>query len=343
MSFQPQYVITDKLLKLVASAEASKEIIENSLIVPLWERNFQNNALVRSVHHSTALEGNRLDFDEAKSIVAGNSISTVRIRDVKEIINYRDVIGFVSGTQLKALTIGLINSIHGHLGKGILEDKYLAKFRKNNAVIVNSRTEEIVFEASAPEDLTDEINDLIVWDKSAALELHPLIRAGIIHYEFVRIHPYADLNGRTARILTTWSLYRDGYDIKRFFSLEEYYDQNPKRYYDALDSGHSGDLSYWLEYFSEGVSEELLRIKKKILSVSRDVKLKNQIGQIALNEKQLEIIKYLEDKGEIRNPDFSILFPDLSEDTILRNLSDLIKKQIVKKLGRTKAARYVLK
>ena len=66
MAYQPVYRITNKILTSVSRSEAAKEIIENSPLVPMWERKFQGQALVRSVHHSTALEGNELSIDDTE-------------------------------------------------------------------------------------------------------------------------------------------------------------------------------------------------------------------------------------------------------------------------------------
>lgn len=340
MPFQPQFVITNNILTSVANAEAARQIIDNALLVPHWERKFRNNAIVRSIHHSTAIEGNELGLDETRKIIRGENVSTYRARDVKEIVNYRDVIGFISEIEYKYLTTSLLFEIHQILGKGILPDKYLGSTRKKNAVIINSESGEVVFDAPTAAELDSELDELINWDKQT--DLHPLLKAGVMHFELVRIHPFVDLNGRTARIAATWSLYRDGYDIKRFFSLEEYYDQNVTRYYDSLDSAHDGDMTEWLEYFVTGLAEELQRIKEKVLALSRDHQLREKLGQVALNERQIMIINYLEQHQEMRNPDFNEIFPDISDDTVLRDLKDLNEKGIIKKRGRTKGAKYVL-
>lgn len=340
--YKPSYTITNDILTYVSFAEAAKSMIENAALVPSWERSFRNQALVRTVHHSTAIEGNALDINQAKRLVAGESIESVRLRDVKEISNYRDVVGFISGIEDKYVTIGLLLDIHKRLGSKILPDEYLGVFRDKKVVIVNSTSGEVVFDAPDPDEIKYEIDELIKWDEGSNGIIHPLIKAGILHYELVRIHPYIDLNGRTARILATWSLYRDGYDIRKFFSLEEYYDQNPKLYYESLDSAHEGDLTNWLSYFTRGVAEEFERIKTKVLGLSRDRKLRSKLGQVALNERQVSIITFFEQKDELKNPDFVELFPNISDDTILRDLKDLIDKGIIKKLGRTKGAKYIL-
>lgn len=341
MSYKPEYTITNDLLNYVAEIHASKEIIDNAPLVPSWERSFRNQAIVRTVHHSTAIEGNSLDIDEAQKIVSGDKIESFRTRDIMEIINYRKVIIYISDNKSKYLTEEFLLKVHSILGEKILATDMLGKFREQNAVVVNSLTGEVVFDAVSVSDIQNEINDLIEWDTTVK-NCHPILRAGILHFELVRIHPFVDLNGRTARILATWSMYRDGYDFKKFFSLEEYYDQDLSLYYDAIDSAHSGDLTHWLEYFTKGVGEELTRIKNKVLSLSMDRRLKLKVGQVALNERQIKIIDFLETYNEIKNPDFSELFPKISDDTILRDLNDLADKGIVKKRGRTRGAKYIL-
>jgi Fic family protein len=341
MSYQPEYTITNKMMTAVANAQAAREIIDNAPLVPSWERSFQSQAIARSVHHSTAIEGNALNLQETEKIISGEEIESYRTRDIMEIINYRKVIKYISEFKGKNLDMNFLFKIHALLGDKILSSGFLGVFRTENALVINSQSGEVVFDAVSPLDLEDEISQLIAWDTSVG-NCHPLLRAGVLHFELVRIHPFVDLNGRTARIVATWSLYRDGFDFKKFFSLEEYYDQDLSMYYDAIDSAHSGDLTKWLEYFTQGVAEELGRVKDKVLALSMDRRLKQKVGQVALNERQIKIIDYLETNREIKNPDFNDLFPNVSDDTVLRDLNDLQEKKIIAKKGRTRGARYIL-
>lgn len=172
--------------------------------------------------------------------------------------------------------------------------------------------------------------------------MHPVLKAGIAHHELVRIHPFIDGNGRVARALVTLILYLDGYDIRQFFSLEEYYDKDAISYYENLQKASGGDLSSWLEYFVLGVAIEFDRIKKKILKLSKDTYLKEKLGgkQVFITERQTRIIEYIQSIGYVQNKMFGDMVDGVSEDTILRDLTDLIDKGIVKKVGSTKAARY---
>lgn len=89
------------------------------------------------------------------------------------------------------------------------------------------------------------------------------IKAAIAHCQFVTIHPYFNGNGRTARLLTTLILHKNGYDLKGIYSLEEYYAKDLQGYYDAITIGNShnyymgraeADITKWIEYFINGMS-----------------------------------------------------------------------------------------
>jgi len=75
------------------------------------------------------------------------------------------------------------------------------------------------------------------------------------------------------------------------------------------------------------------------------VRLKQKLGgkPLLLSDRQLKIIEYIQKTGYLQNQAFESLFPMVSEDTILNELKDLLKNGIIKKQGKTKAARYIMK
>jgi len=127
--------------------------------------------------------------------------------------------------------------------------------------------------------------------------------------------------------------------------LEEYYDKDAQSYYQALQSVKASNLTPWLEYFTQGLAIELTRVKERVQKLSQDLALKEKLGgkQVYLSERQIKIIEYIRRAGFLQNKDFPQLFSMISEDTVLRELKDLMKKGIIKKKGKTKAARYELK
>jgi Fic family protein len=345
--YGPNYTITNKILRSIGLIEASKEVIENSPLVPAWESKFREDAIVRSAYHGTHLEGNNLNFSEADKVLSGVKI-VARERDIQEILNFRNVLKYISEYPEAQLSESVVKRLHALTVFKILPDDKIGEYRKTQVVVRNSQTGEITFRPPPALEVPFLIVDFIQWlNQTTAEDLHPAIKAGIAHYELVRIHPFIDGNGRVARALATLVLFKEGYDVKRFFSLEEHYDREPIAYYEALQTVGKleGNLTPWLEYFTEGLAIELNRIKEKVKSLSTDLKIKKSLGgqQLALSERQIKIVEFIQENGFLQNKTFFELFPMISEDTVLRELTDLVKKGIIRKEGSTKGARYTLK
>ncbi|HLB60148.1 MAG TPA: Fic family protein [Patescibacteria group bacterium] len=361
--YQPQYVISNQILKYIGGIEACREVIASAPLVPAWEKKFQEDALVRQVHHGTHLEGNALNISEAAQVVAGQSVIG-RPRDIQEVINYRNVIDYIGRIVTVArskqhtaentnarlaieITEELIHKIHTLTTDHMLPPEKSGIFRTTQVVVKNSQTGDVTFRPPPPVEVPILVRDFLAWLNQNTNDVHPILVSGMTQYEFARIHPYVDGNGRVARALATLVLYRDGYDIRRFFSLEEYYDSHAQGYYQALQSvvKNKGDQTKWLEYFAEGLAIELNRIKEKVQKLSVDIHMKERLGgkQVFLSERQIKIIEHLQELGYLQNKMFTRLFPRSSEDTILRDLHELMEQGIIVKKGSTKGARYVLK
>ncbi len=345
--FTPSFSITNRILTNISKIEASEEVIKNSPLLPLWEKKFKEDAIIRSAHHGTHIEGNALRKDEAKDILMGRSVIG-RPRDIQEVINYRRVIEFIDDEakkKIEKITEPLVKKLHRITVDKILSTELCGEYRTKQVIVKNSQTGEVTFRPPPPIEVPYLMRDFLYWlNKTEGDIIHPVLKAGIAHHELVRIHPFIDGNGRVARLLATLILLLGGYDIRRFFSLEEYYDKDAVVYYENLQKASNGDLTSWLEYFTFGASVEFEKIKEKILKLSKDVKLKQKIGgqQIFLNDRQVKIVEYIQETGYLQNKAFASLFTDVSEDTVLRDVQELIKNGLIKKIGSTKAARYVM-
>ena len=238
----PKYTITTTLLSNIGKIEAAREVIENSALVPAWEAKFKKDALVRTVHHGTHLEGNRLTRDEAQRLVevyspvdetwmtASKAEVIARERDIQEVINYREVMDFLEKKRKlekqKLYASRILKKIHALTVEKILPAEASGVYRKVQVVIKDSATGKISFRPPQAVEVRFQIDNLFSWLKSEkSNEHHPVIKAGVIHYELVRIHPFTDGNGRAARAMALFVLLKEGYDVKQFFSIEEYFDQ----------------------------------------------------------------------------------------------------------------------
>ncbi len=344
--YTPKFTITNKILKYIGVVESAREIIENAPLVPAWEAKFREDALVRTVHHGTHIEGNELNITEAEKVLAGAKI-VGRDRDIQEVLNYRNVLQFIEQYDNNEISPETLKHVHSLTVHRMLADDVVGEYRRTQVVVKNSATGEITFRPPPAVEIPFLIDSFLRWLNGVSPDdMHAVLKAAIVHYELVRVHPFLDGNGRVARAAATLVLVKEGYDIKRFFSLEEYYDREPLQYYDALQSvaKQEGNLTNWIEYFTEGLAIELTRIKEKVKSLSTDLKIKKSLGgqQLALSERQIKVVEFIQENGFLQNKAFFELFPMISEDTVLREIKDLIKKGILRKEGSTKGVKYVL-
>ncbi|HNQ31426.1 MAG TPA: Fic family protein [Candidatus Woesebacteria bacterium] len=345
--FNPQFTITNTILNRIGRIEAAVELIHQAPVVPLWEKEFRQDAIVRQVHHGTHIEGNQLGLQDAKDVLMGKDV-VGRPRDIQEVINYRKVIEILDDVHerhVEKITEMFIFKLHRTLMDKILTPDLCGAYRKKSVIIRNSHTGEITFRPPEPLKVPFFMSEFIIWlNRTTKDELHPILKAGIAHHEMARIHPFVDGNGRVSRIAATIVLMLGGYDMRKFFSLEEFYDKDAESYYKALQQASEGNMTAWLEYFVLGASVEFDRIRDKILKLSQDVKLKTKMGgrQVFLTERQIKIVEYMTDVGYIQNKMFAMLFPDVSDDTVLREVNELTQKGLIRKVGSTKGARYEL-
>jgi len=350
--YAPKYSITNKVLKSIGQIEASKEIVENAPLVPSFEKQFQGDAIIRIVYHGTHIEGNDLTLIQTKKVLEGQEVYA-RPRDVQEVINYRNVIKLIDELSHTSETysIDMLTKIQAATVYRVVAEDKIGVLRKTQVVIREEGTGKVIMSPPSFVEVPYLLEDFFEWLNSPeAGEIHPILRAAIAHYNLVAIHPFVEGNGRSARAFSILIMLREGYDIKRFFAIEEHFDRDLAAYYEAffkVDTQSQNiaerDLTPWVEYFTEVVAVELEKIKEKVKKLSIDTRLKLKIGkQVALTERQMRLVEYLSDQGSALMRDLKSVLPMVSEDTVLRELTDMLKKGILKKEGSTKSAKYVL-
>lgn len=361
--FQPRFSITNNLLTYIARVESAKAIIDHSPLIPAWEARFRTEATKKTVHFGTKIEGNNLSEQQAERVLQLGTVAdpreaiqrsgiTARDRDVQEVINYRSVINWIDKQSTfkttQVFTKDTLNTLHRLTIQGLIDEKYVGTLRDKQVIVQSAAGGDVVFRPPVAVEVPYLVEDFFAWGNSQqAIHTHPVFRAAITHYQVVFIHPFIEGNGRTARALATLLLYTLGYDFKRFFSLEQYFDADVSAYYQALLSVQQApqrDMTYWLEYFCYGVALEIDKIQRQVERLSKDIKLKKQLGkQVALSERQIILLELFQNQDEVTSGDAQKVLPNISVDTILRDLKDLIEKGVIEKEGVTKGVTYKLR
>ncbi len=210
--------------------------------------------IVEWTYNSNAIEGNTLTMSETKVVLEGITIGGKSMVEHLETINHRDAILFLEElvSEKENMTEWDIKNIHALILKGI-DNLNAGKYRTENVVISGAKhIPPKHFEISYL------MQKLVAEYQSDWEKFHPVLRAALLHGEFVKIHPFIDGNGRTARLLLNFELLKNGY-TPIIIKKEQRYS-----YYDALDLAHT-----LMDYgpFVKLVAELVVESEKLWLSV----------------------------------------------------------------------------
>lgn len=351
--FNPQYKISNKILNLLTAITEAKAVIERARLLPKHELRLRRQALIRMTQSSTAIEGNMLNLQQVEALVLNSKRKLdAPQRDIFEVVNYLAALKYIQQVVEKkqAITEKVILKIHHLVTKNTLPDDQSGHYRPGPIYVVRRKfglPAEVVYTGPVANKVPRLMRELINWIKeSSNKDIYPVIVAGIVHQEIAAIHPFNDGNGRTARALATLILYQRGYDFRRLFALEDYYNQDRPKYYAAINIGKNYeerrvDFSPWLEYFIKGFKEEIDNVKEKII-VLQAKKLDTKIqSQIYLDKEQMQILDFLDSVERITAKDVIDILR-CPQRTAQLHLQKLKKLGMIKQVGKARAAGYIL-
>jgi len=327
---------------------SGREIIEHSRLIPKWELTLRKEAQLHNAHSSTSIEGNKLTLEQVRALSEKKEI-TASAKDKHEVVNYLQALDSVSQYAKKKIDAKLFLRIHKTLTKGTLKQEKDCGVFRDRQVFVGKRIfdgtqlkEVVEYMPPDTKEVPGLVEEFLSWLSSdGPTKINPVILAGLVHYEIARIHPFIDGNGRTARLLASLVLYKSGFDHRRFFALDDYYDKDKSLYYAALKTAqqNKGDITKWLEYFTDGVLDSINRVKDTIARLGFVSKTKGA-NQVELTPRQVKILEKIKGNGKITNRDLRSMF-NISRQAILKEISKLVEVGIIKLVGKGRGAYYV--
>lgn len=348
--FTPKYNLTDKIVKALIEIAEAKAIVEKAKILPQQELHLRREAIIRMTHHSTEIEGNRLNMRQVADLYAHRKIDAPD-RDIYEVKNYLNALKYIEQVVSKKqkITEKIILKIHKLVTAKTLRQDSCGNYRKGAIYVVRRQLgmpQEIIYTGPNAQKVPILMKDLVDWlQKSADQDINPIIVAAVAHLEIAAIHPFDDGNGRTARALATLILYERGYDFRRLFALEDYYNTNRQEYYKAVNVGKNfserrTDLTSWIEYFVNGFKEEIDNVKTKISLLSLHKVDEKIQSQIYLTKDQLKILDFLDQLGEIRIKDIVDIL-SCPKRTAQYHLKKLKNIKMIKQVGKGPRSAYI--
>jgi Fic family protein len=333
VSYKPIYTITPLLLVRVEKVAALRERILAAAVQVPWIPALQKDTRIRNAHSSTAIEGNPLTLEQVRAIEEGREIPATAQRPRREVANYFAGLRFVEkNVQRAAVTHPEILRLHRIMAGEVMDQGTAGRYRTIRVRVGNHV-------APPPGEVKLLMSELLDWWNKHSNQLSPVMSAAIVHHRFEIIHPFADGNGRTGRMLALWELYRRGFDTHHIFSVDEFYWENRPQYYAALEKvrREGGDLTSWLEYSAEGLLLTLERVWTRIQKLTAHAGK----AKLVLRPKQEQLLHLLREHKAMA-PREIWDGVGISKQGALDLLRPLIKAGLIKRIGTKKAGRYVL-
>ncbi len=249
MGYEPPFELTNTMLKLVS--DISEKVGEISIHKNLDTKpHLRKNNRIRSIHSSLKIEANSLELSDVRDVINGRKVSgnSIEILEVKNAYQAYEEIEKINPYSIKDL-----KKIHGIMTEGIISESGV--FRKGNEGVFSG--DKCIFVAPPPKAVKDLIVNLMKWSKANEGKVHPLIMSAVFHYEFVFIHPFADGNGRMARLWHTAFLYR-WHSIFEYIPLESQIEKFQDKYYDAIAQCHiNGNSNVFIEFMLKMIKQTI--------------------------------------------------------------------------------------
>jgi len=340
--FSPAYTITDKLLGNIKRigilvVELNHQHYPNTVLLE-----FEQDARAISSHASTSIEGNPLPLTDVKKILRSKP-ANIR-KSEQEVINYNHALTYLNDRLNKSaiiLTLNFILSIEKQVTVKLIPRSNIGKLRVQPVFVNNPRTGKTVYLPPDAKDVTNLISELITFINVNKGIIDPLILAGIFHQQFVVIHPFMDGNGRTARLVTKALLTDMSLDTFNLFSFENYYNKNVTNYFTYVgvqgnyyDIYKTIDFTSWLEYFTQGLIDEFLRVQKELA-------LKTISPKTILQPYHEKILGFIKEKGYVTDRDYAKI-TDRAKATRTLDFARLIELNLIKRYGMGRGTYYKL-
>lgn len=334
--FKPQYRITPFLISLFEKIAAQVATIENSRIKLPTRLSLERDAVNRSVHSSTWIEGNLLSLAQVAALSDKQDIQADQ-KQKQEVKSCLTAMRWVLKNKNIPLTENRLLQLHQLMTETLLPRSRSGRYRDVQNYIVNAKNI-VIYTPPIPKKVAPLMKELFSWLKSSA-EQHSIVRSAVFHHQFVAIHPFVDGNGRVARAAAQWILYERGFAPLYTLGVDEYFANDRGRYYEMIQqtSELDGDYTHWVEYVAQGVLASVEKVVARVYDFVRDT----QGQRIHLTPKQEEVLKLLKEEGLMTSAQICKIMK-INRARVNQLVSPLVKAGIVFKEGATRGARYGL-
>ncbi len=238
--YEPPFTITNKILSHVSSI--SEKIGQITAIRKMEAKpHLRRNNRIQSIHSSLKIEANSLTLGQVRDVISGKAVLG-EPKEIQEVKNAYAAYEHLS--EIDPYNVQHLKQFHGIMTEYLVEES--GEFRSGEEGVFNG--DQCIFMAPPARLVPQLMDELFRWMKESYEEVHPLILSSVFHYEFVFIHPFADGNGRMARlwhtaILSKWK------PVFEYIPIESQIEKFQDEYYEVISQCHAaGESTVFIEF-----------------------------------------------------------------------------------------------
>lgn len=339
---------TPPLLGPIVRIERALAVIKTAHLLPAAADQMRASARAGTVHYSTLIEGNELPLIEAERAARGelDPVSEAKI----ELINYVAALEFLDRTEAAGelvVTPSFLLNLHGVLMKGLgrpqgnFKPHHEGAWRDGEAVIPDG-VGGILHQGAPRREVAARMLGLCDWIsrcQDRAEEYPAPVVAGVAHYAITDVHPFANGNGRMARLVASAILLAYDYLPGKLFSFEAYYARDRDAYLAALRSvpRNSGNQESWLQYFLEGLAEEYERVQAEVETLAGLGLTRSSRVQLTPTQQRALSVLATSNIVEFSRADYQRA-ADVGKTTAHADIDSLLTQRLVRQVTGTRGA-----
>lgn len=232
------FTLTPAIRAELDRIEARRQQLDGGGVLPRrWQGRLRRELEAESVAASTAMEGVPVTADEVRRILVGDRPPTVSTGDARLVAGYRDAMSYVlrrADDPAFRWETELVLGIHDRVLGGAFTEG-AGRLRARPVHLALAESGRLVYRPPPPEEVPRLVDELTSFAQRRHAGVPPPVLAALLHVRLAGIHPFADGNGRTARVLASLAMCRGGYQRPEFTSLEEWWGAHRADYYAAFD------------------------------------------------------------------------------------------------------------
>ena len=255
-TYTPPFNITNEMLTLVSSI--SEKVGKISVTSNMQSKpHLRKNNRIKSIHSSLKIEANSLTIGQVRDVINGRAVLGEQ-KEIQEVKNAYTAYEKLS--EINPFDINELKNFHAIMTRYLVAES--GEFRKGEEGVFSG--DKCIFMAPPARMVSELMENLFNWLSCCKDKVHPLIMAGVFHYEFVFIHPFSDGNGRMARLwhsafLAKWN------PIFEYIPIESQIEKFQDEYYNAIAKCHTeGSSNTFILFMLEQIDKILDKITEQM-------------------------------------------------------------------------------